>query len=334
MFTVQKNNLCFFILISLLFIPGAASAAKYCTSSSSEYVLNLGHVFVENNVEPGDVLFVNTNIATVNCNAPGAIRMKTAGVSNTAWASSGLTVSLDGLNSCTVIDQGTVLSEMGIGIVWTNYNSGAKAWQCMTPAIIGRDQIRGINSTGETQYTDKIYLIRLNKELQYGTSGEIAQTVYIDEENNGPLYSFSFSGAATVSAGGCTVVNNITVDMGTLSVSTFSGVGSSGVDVPFNIHLQQCYGAAGRAHFDFTPVYGFVDESKNVIALNDNDNAATGVGIQLQYNRAGVEELGDYIHPITQGDNAIQLIARYVQTNEVVTPGRADSTLVFNVYYD
>ncbi|HEY3591996.1 MAG TPA: fimbrial protein [Buttiauxella sp.] len=334
MFTARKNIPYFVILIFLVFTPSIVSAAKYCTSSESEYVLNLGHIFVGSDTSPGDVLFVDTHIATVTCNAPSAIRIKTAGATNTAWASSGLTVSLDGLNSCAVIDQGTALSDMGIGIVWTNYNSAANAWQCMTPAIIGRDQIRGLKTTGITQYTDKVYLIKLDKELQYGSSGEMSQTVFVDEENNGFLYSFSFNGAVTATVGGCSVVNNTNVDMGMLSISTFSGIGSAGVDVPFNIHLQQCYGAAVRAHFDFTPVYGFADESGNIIALNDNDNAATGVGIQLQYNAAGVNELGNYIYPIAQGDNTIPLIARYVQTNEVVTPGRADSTLVFNVYYD
>jgi type 1 fimbria pilin len=334
MFTTKKNNLCFFILIALLFIPGVASAAKYCTSSESEYVLNLGHIFVGSDTSPGDVLFVDTHIATVTCNAPSAIRIKTAGVTNTAWASSGLTVSLDGLGSCPVIDQGTALSEIGIGIVWTNYNSASNAWQCMSRAMYDRDEIRGLNSSGTTQYTDKIYLIKLDKELGYGSSGEISQTVFVDEENNGHLYTITFTGSATITTGGCTVVNNTNVEMGTLSLSTFSGVGSTGADVPFNIFLQECYGAASRAHFDFTPVYGFADEGGNIIALNDNDNAATGVGIQLQYSRAGTNELGDYVYPITQGDNAIPLIARYVQTNEVVTPGRADSTLVFNVYYD
>lgn len=333
-----KGILFFFTAVGFLLAPDIASAEDMnCTSDSGTYILNLGNVFVEDNVQPGNILFADTHEVHVTCTSSGNYQ-QVSEVSNTGWSSSGMTVSVDGL-TCPVIDEGTAISDAGLGIVWTNYNSSNGTWACMTNAFTGTSIRRGLQSNGTTTLTDKIYIVKTNNEFGYGETSELSQTVYVDEANadrvsRGHLYSFSFAGVMTISAGGCTVENTVNVDMGTLSSSTLSGIGSTGPNVPFSILLQECRGAATQVHFDFTPVYGFLDESGGVVALNDGDNAATGAGIQLMMNGREIAGFNDNVSLITEGDNAIPFTARYYQTDETVSPGNADTVVVFNVFYN
>lgn len=91
---------------------------------------------------------------------------------------------------------------------------------------------------------------------------------------------------------------------------------------------------AALAYFDFTPVYGFANEDRAVVALNNDTSSATGAGIQLLMNGKEIAGFNDNIYPITPGYNAIPFTARYYQTEEKVTPGNGETTVVFNVFYN
>ncbi|MFE8116634.1 fimbrial protein [Brenneria goodwinii] len=333
------NNALFFFAVIIFFASFRTYAADEmnCTSDDSAYTLNLDNVLVEENAQPGNIVYVDTHEVHVTCTSSGNYQ-QVSEVSNTGWSSSGMTISVDGL-TCPVIDNGTAISDAGLGIVWTNYNSTNRTWTCMSEAFSGSSIRRGLTSNGTTTLTDKIYIVRTNKELDYGETSELSQTVYVDEADadrisRGHLYSFTFSGSISVYAGGCTIENTINVDMGKISSASFLGVGSTGPEVPFSILLQNCHGVVTSAYFDFTPVYGFANQEASVIALNDDDNAATGVGIQLLISGEKIGWNDDVYYPITTGNNTVNFTATYYQVEETVTPGNADTTVVFNVYYD
>lgn len=338
MLKIAKGMAYFFIVTALLLTSRITSAEEMnCTSDSGSYVLNLGNIFVESHIQPGNILFADTHEVQVTCKSSGNFQ-QVSEISNTGWGSSGMSVSVDGL-TCPVIDEGTEISDAGLGVVWTNYNSATGTWVCMSNALMGSSTRRGLRTNNTTTLIDKIYIVRSNKELIYGETNELAQTVFIDEANadrvaRGHLYNFSFSGTMSIAAGGCTVDNAVNVSMGTLSSATLSGIGSTGPDVPFNIFLHDCRGAATQTHFDFTPVYGFANEDRGVVALNNDVNAATGAGIQLLMNGKEIAGFNDNIYPVTTGDNAIPFTARYYQAEKTVTPGNADTTVVFNVFYN
>ncbi|PRB59258.1 fimbrial protein [Erwinia billingiae] len=339
MLNTLKITLCFFTLIATLLSCQSASAEDMnCTSDTNSYVLNLGNVAVAESSKAGDILFVNTNNVNLSCKSTGNFQQASE-VSYTGWSSSGMTVAVDGL-SCPVIDQGTAISDSGLGIVWTNYNSASGTWTCMSSAFSGSSIRRGLLSNGATTtLTDKIYIVRTNTDLKYGETSELAQTVFVDEANadrvsRGHLYSFSFSGVMSIAAGGCTVGSVPDVEMGTLSTASFSGAGSIGPRVPFSVSLTECRGSATQAHFDFTPIYGFASQQQGVIALSDDDNSATGLGIQLLMNGKAIAGFSDNVATISKGDNLVNFEAKYYQTAETVTPGSAESMVVFNVFYN
>lgn len=338
MLNTLKITLFFLTLITTLLFSQSASAEEMnCTSDTASYVLNLGNVAVAESSKAGDILFANTNNVNLTCKSTGNFQQASE-VSYTGWSSSGMTVSVDGL-TCPVIDQGTAISDSGLGIVWTNFNSASGTWTCMSTAFSGSSIRRGLLSNGTTTLTDKIYIVRSNKDLKYGETSELAQTVYVDEANadrvaRGHLYSFSFSGVMAIAAGGCTIGSVPDVEMGTLSTASFTGAGSTGPKVPFSVSLTECKGSATKAHFDFTPIYGFVSQEQGVIALSDDENSATGLGIQLLMNGKAIAGFNDNVAPITLGDNLVNFEAKYYQTAETVTPGRAESMVVFNVFYN
>lgn len=338
MLKIVKRVACFFIFTALMLTSFTSSAEEMnCTSDSSAYTLNLGNIFVESHVQPGNIIFADTHEVHVTCRSSGNYQ-QVSEVTNTSWRSSGMSVNVDG-TSCPVIDEGSEISAAGLGIVWTNFNSANGRWACMSQALTGSSTRRGLRANSTTTLIDKIYIVKTNKELKYGETNQLSQTVFVDEANvnrvpRGHLYSFSFTGNMSITAGGCTVDSGVNVNMGTLSSATFSGIGSTGPQVPFYIGLGDCYGAAKQAHFDFTPIYGFVNSYPGVVALNDESSAAKGAGIQLLMNGKAIAGFNDNIFPIRTGDNRVPFTARYYQTENSVTPGNADTTVIFNVFYN
>lgn len=95
------------------------------------------------------------------------------------------------------------------------------------------------------------------------------------------------------------------------------------------------------------PVYGYLENNidNGIIALeNSSDQAASGIGIQLGYAPYdGAELMPSEIDPtylfsrgkaeINTNVITIPLFARYVQTGDSVSPGRADSKVIYTLNY-
>lgn len=329
------------IVLFFLIAPWAARAEMNCSSDETAYNINIPNIMVPANSLPGNILAMAPHSVHVTCAGTGNFQ-QVAGVGNGDWSSSGLTANVDGL-SCAVIDQGTAISAMGLGIVWTNYNSASGTWACFSGVFNGSatvsPQRRGLQSNGTTTLTDKFYIVRTNTEPGYGETALIDQLIYIDEADSdrvsrGHLYQIGFSGSMYIEAGGCSVDSVINVNMGTVSSDSFRKQGDTGPNVPFNLTLKNCFGSAATALVSLEPTYGYADEANGVIALSSETGSAQGIGIQLLMNGMKPDPGGNNKYPLQPGTTNIPFVARYFQYLSDIKSGNADSSVLFYITYE
>jgi major type 1 subunit fimbrin (pilin) len=182
------------------------------------------------------------------------------------------------------------------------------------------------------------------------------------------LATVAFSGVINVTSQTCTTPD-VKVALGVYEKSQyFKGKGSTTVWKDASIHLTNCprfhgYYAFGGKDIEITengeqtipaatanvldlsiqPTSEIIDSANGVMAISSagNDVAATGVGIQfgrgrvsgtpVPFNFAGPNR---YTPPSDGSPTfTIPLVARYIQTEADITPGRADGKAVFTINY-
>ncbi|WP_431225951.1 fimbrial protein (plasmid) [Serratia sp. L9] len=176
------------------------------------------------------------------------------------------------------------------------------------------------------------------------------------------LASLSFSGVINIVAHTCQTPD-VNVPMGTLDINkTFKGVGTASQWQDTSIHLTNCprfYGVKGSGTYSdngtvnntmplnqigmtLTPNTSIIDGAKGIMGLKTGAGAASGVGIQLAYGQVSDASptMVNFASPKTfsLGNNVstnkvLPLVARYIQTEDVVKPGRADATATFTINY-
>lgn len=138
---------------------------------------------------------------------------------------------------------------------------------------------------------------------------------------------------------GCDIVNTpsnpLTVTLGRVAKSEFSGTGSTAAATKFVLKLVNCPVTVSNAmvKFDGTNVTG----DTSVLALTPQSGVATGVGIQLSDNDNTVLPLftASKAYPLSStADNNLEFIARYIATAATITAGPANSTANFSVTYN
>lgn len=146
----------------------------------------------------------------------------------------------------------------------------------------------------------------------------------------------NFYGSITDSA--CTVVNNmsnpLSVMMGNVSSSAFTGAGSTASPTKFNIALKDCPESAKSATVKFD---GTADSNvATLLALTQEAGVAKGVGIQLMDNKNAVVPLytASSAYPLQAGDNNLAFVARYYATANTVSAGFANATSSFTLNYN
>lgn len=146
----------------------------------------------------------------------------------------------------------------------------------------------------------------------------------------------NFYGSITDSA--CTVVNNmsnpLSVMMGNVSSSAFTGAGSTASPTKFNIALKDCPESAKSATVKFD---GTADSNvATLLALTQEAGVAKGVGIQLMDNKNVVVPLytASSAYPLQAGDNNLAFVARYYATANTVSAGFANATSNFTLNYN
>lgn len=131
----------------------------------------------------------------------------------------------------------------------------------------------------------------------------------------------------------CTVsTETLTVQMGDVQKTIFTGKGATSPDKGFNLSLH-----CNANTKVYTTVSGTADASntQGVLALATGTGTATGVGVQIVYSNQPVQ-LGTLMHlqdVITESDISVPFQARYYQTGATVTGGQANSTATFTMTY-
>lgn len=168
------------------------------------------------------------------------------------------------------------------------------------------------------------------------TSGNLLSGVLARGTVSNQFYfaNVTLNGTNAISVSGCTVESpSITVPLNDHSKRDFSGRGSGTAWQTFDIDLDCNWHAKIHVRFDAT-----LDNdagATNVMALDPDPGAATGVGVQLAYQSGLAVEFGKshFYRLSAGGKEAIQLQARYYQTQEIIKAGLANATATFTLTY-
>ncbi|WP_196492673.1 fimbrial protein [Burkholderia stagnalis] len=213
-----------------------------------------------------------------------------------------------------------------------------------------KDQHFGTQKSGELDSAYSATYIELVKIGPITAGGVITGEVggmFPGPGNTYQAISFRIGGGVTVrpQVPTCRVTTPaITVPLGSMPASTFTGVGSVSPSKPFNIVLQCSGGETGTV----TNVYTTLTDHTNPGNVSDtlslaSDATATGIGIQV-LNGSTVIKYGPdssaagntnqwKAGTTGNGTFTIPLTARYIQTAPKVTPGTADGLATFTMSY-
>ena len=128
--------------------------------------------------------------------------------------------------------------------------------------------------------------------------------------------------------------NTMTVNLGKVAKTAFTGVGSTASMTKFVMKLRSCPAAATSATVKFSGIGLSGDDS--VLALDGGNNAAKGVAIQLVDHTQTVLPLFTASNNIdlAEGVNNVPFFARYIQTASTVTSGPANAVAQFTLNYN
>ncbi|EAC0926531.1 type 1 fimbrial protein, partial [Salmonella enterica subsp. enterica] len=146
----------------------------------------------------------------------------------------------------------------------------------------------------------------------------------------------TLNGTNTITSESCSVTTNpVNVPLGDHDKSEFNGPGTATAWQTFNINLSCVQGARINVRIDAT-----ADSDAGVpgvIKLDSDPVNASGVGVQLWYRYEDSpvqfgQERYYYTSP-SGGNEYVQLQARYYQTTQSITAGKANATATFTLSY-
>lgn len=180
------------------------------------------------------------------------------------------------------------------------------------------------------------------------------------------VYKITLSGDIQITTPTCDITlasQSMTVNMGRHEMSAFSGKGATTDWKDASINLNNCgqffgnsQGANVIATYNgqnvkytkppsnfvtvtLTPLDGIEDAAKGIMKIDDSPNQATGIGIQLSTNE-DTTGLVNLTSGFTQAlpmngvlEVSIPLYARYIQTTDRATAGRANGSLEYTIAY-
>lgn len=164
--------------------------------------------------------------------------------------------------------------------------------------------------------------------------------------NEYPYGLANVTGTTNVTLPTCST-SAVSVDMGSLSVNEFRGIGHTARATHFDISIKDCPTGWKKVYYQFMPVTSALT-TNGVIALTGS-STATGVGIQITDDNGtpltaatgfnafaplGTLPRSKAYNTAVGGSFTLPLAARYYQTATAVTPGTADSVIVLTTGYD
>lgn len=150
------------------------------------------------------------------------------------------------------------------------------------------------------------------------------------------IANVTLNGTNTITSESCSVTTNpVNVPLGDHDKSEFNGPGTGTAWQTFNINLSCVQGARINVRIDAT-----ADSDAGVpgvIKLDSDPVNASGVGVQLWYRYEDSpvqfgQERYYYTSP-SGGNEYVQLQARYYQTTQSITAGKANATATFTLTY-
>lgn len=150
------------------------------------------------------------------------------------------------------------------------------------------------------------------------------------------IANVTLNGTNTITSESCSVTTNpVNVPLGDHDKSEFSGPGTGTAWQTFNINLSCVQGARINVRIDAT-----ADSDAGVpgvIKLDSDPVNASGVGVQVWYRYEDSpvqfgQERYYYTSP-SGGNEYVQLQARYYQTTQSITAGKANATATFTLTY-
>lgn len=175
--------------------------------------------------------------------------------------------------------------------------------------------------------------------------------------------TYNFSGAINVVSNTCQTPD-VNVNMGKWDVSDFGSIGKATQWIKSNITLKNCPTFSGyfstnavNSYTDgsvsipsrdvntlsvsIAPVTRLIDATNGIMAITSGTSSASGIGIQLGWgDSTSTPTIFNFnqnykFTPPTNGTTSfdIPLSSRYIQTESVITPGRADGKATFTINY-
>ncbi|MBI6547328.1 fimbrial protein [Xenorhabdus lircayensis] len=131
---------------------------------------------------------------------------------------------------------------------------------------------------------------------------------------------------------------NQTVNMGTISSSSFNGVNTVSAPTRFSIKLSECPTSIGRAQVKFDGQTDTTNRHLLALSKGGKESAASGVAIALYEDDGNtlinMIENSRTRDLIAQKSNTLNFIAKYIATAEAVTPGAGDAVANFTIIYN
>ncbi|HDN7459556.1 TPA: fimbrial protein [Salmonella enterica subsp. enterica serovar Eastbourne] len=145
-------------------------------------------------------------------------------------------------------------------------------------------------------------------------------------------------GGGTIVPVGCTVTTpTVAVPLGQRKKSDFTGPGSTTPWQDFSVTLNCNKNARINVRIDATPDSLAGPQGVMRLDKEPGDMAATGIGIQIGYRPDGsLVQFGEekyYRTSQSGGNENVELRARYYQTAQNVTAGKANGTATFTLTY-
>lgn len=226
-----------------------------------------------------------------------------------------------------------------------------------------------IPDSSQWYHPNKVMFIKTSNDVSAGKilASDLPTIRYIWGQKTGmvPLHIVSLSGSITINVPTCdisTASGTMTVPLGQHKLEIFTGKGTASPWKDASIKLINCgrfYGETSTsiASFDgkntsitgtlgsnkwsmtISPYNGVIDQAKGIIDIDDDNSRATGIGIQLSTTEstAGLIDLSAPVKGALPNDGSqnitIPLYARYIQTDNAVTAGKANGKLMYTITY-
>lgn len=243
--------------------------------------------------------------------------------------------------------QGTLVSGLGLEKVYTTNVDGIgiqllrkAVGDASTNRYYPHDPIYGFFRDFDPNAAFAVQLYKIADKTGSGSLDSGTYSTYEGDDGISVLTSVVSGSAITIITPTCSVdagSRNIPVFFGKVPLSGFKGRGTTTAERNFNIKLQ-CSAGVGEKKQVLLRMDAIADPAGDagVIRLTQGGaTTASGVGIQIVDEKKAPVTYGAVapVGPSKDGPYVLSYTARYFQTGNKVTPGRADGTATFTIEY-